>query len=145
MTQDDQPAHQKPQDQEGTPSQRRPPSALEWAASAVALLLVTGTLGYLVWHASQPARPVAFELRPGALERRLDRYHQEVEVRNLGSGSTGQVQLRGTLRRAGEVVEEVSGQLDGLPADSARRTTLIFRENPEGGTLNLDVESYGEP
>jgi uncharacterized protein (TIGR02588 family) len=139
--QDEQPQEQ-PDDQQPT---RQAPAALEWLASAVALLLVMGTLGYLVWHAAQPARPVAFEVRAGKLERRLDRFYQQVEVRNLGSESAGQVELRGTLSQGGTVLEEVTGQIDGVPADSARSTTLIFRTDPEGRTLNLDIGSYGEP
>ena len=140
--QQDGPPEEKADDQ---PPTRQAPAALEWFASGVALLLVVGTLGYLVWHAAQPARPVTLTVRAGPLERRLERSYQQVKVRNLGGESAGQVELRGTLRRGGRVVEEVTGQLDGVPADSTRSTTLIFREDPASGTLNLDIESYGEP
>ena len=145
MTQDqrqDSPPEEQAGDQQPT---RQAPAALEWVASGVALLLVVATLGYLVWHAAQPARPVTLTVSPGPLERRLERYYQQVEVRNLGSESAGQVQLRGTLRRDGLVIEETTGQLDGVPADSARSTTLVFREDPASATLNLDIGSYGEP
>lgn len=143
MTQDQ--SQQQEGQGEGRQPTRRAPGVLEWFASAVALLLVVSTLGYLVWHAAQPARPVTLAVRAGPLERRLERFYQQVEVRNLGGESAGQLQLRGTLRRDGRVVEEVAGQLDGVPADSARSTTLIFREDPGSSTLNLDIESYGEP
>ena len=145
MTQDqrqDSPPEEQAGDQQPT---RQAPAALEWVASGVALLLVVATLGYLVWHAAQPARPVTLTVSPGPLERRLERYYQQVEVRNLGSESAGQVMLRGTLRRDGRVIEETTGQLDGVPADSARSTTLVFREDPASATLNLDIGSYGEP
>ena len=145
MTQDqrqDSPPEEQAGDQQPT---RQAPAALEWVASGVALLLVVATLGYLVWHAAQPTRPVTLTMSPGPLERRLERYYQQVEVRNLGSESAGQVQLRGTLRRDGRVIEETTGQLDGVPADSARSTTLVFREDPASATLNLDIGSYGEP
>lgn len=147
MTQD-QDQRQDSQSQEQQDSQqatRQAPAALEWFASGVALLLVVSALGYLVWHAAQPTRPVTLTVSPGPLERRLERYYQQVEVRNLGGESAGQVMLRGTLRRGDRVVEETAGQLDGVPADSARSTTLIFREDPASATLNLDIESYGEP
>lgn len=143
MTQD-QSQQQEGQGEDRQPT-RRAPGVLEWFASAVALLLVVSTLGYLVWHAAQPARPVTLAVRAGPLERRLERFYQQVEVRNLGGESAGQVGLRGTLRRDGRVVEEVAGELDGVPADSARSTTLVFREDPASATLNLDIESYGEP
>lgn len=147
MTQD-QDQRQDSQSEEQQDSQqatRQAPAALEWFASGVALLLVVSALGYLVWHAAQPTQPVTLTVSPGPLERRLERYYQQVEVRNMGGESAGQVMLRGTLRRDGRVIEETAGQLDGVPADSARSTTLIFREDPASATLNLDIESYGEP
>lgn len=140
----DQNQNQDPQDNGPSPT-RRAPGALEWTASGLALLLIATALGYLVWDALQPTRPIVLQVTPGQLERRMARFYQQVEVRNLGSASTGTVQLRGTLRRDGEIVEEVAGQLDTVPADSARSTTLVFREDPGRATLNLDVESYGEP
>lgn len=141
---DDADAGADQQDGQGAP-QRRPPDALEWAASAVALLLVVTTLGYLIWHTTQPNRPVTFEVRATEVQRRAGRFYQQVEVRNLGRQSAGAVGVRGEVRRPGQPTEEARASLDWLPAESSAEVTLLFRGDPQAGTLRLEIEGYSAP
>lgn len=121
-------------------------SPLEWACAAVGLFLFLSALGYLVYVGIvTPAGPPVITFDEGPVARSGDGYVVDVVVGNQGATTAAQVEIEGTLRRDGEVVETSGAVIDYLPRNSQRDIGLFFSNDPRQGRLELRAKGYVEP
>ena len=120
-------------------------SALEWAVAAVGLLLVLGTVAFLLVDAVRGDAPPRLAARADSvIVRGAAEFVVPFTARNDGGATAAEVTVVGELRD-GAGVEAARAQLDYLPGASERRGTLVFTRDPRAGTLRLRVEGWREP
>jgi uncharacterized protein (TIGR02588 family) len=121
-------------------------SPWEWITAAIGLVLLVGAIGYLVYVAvATPPGPPALTFEQGPVMRSGDGYVVDIVVRNEGAATAAAVEIEGTLRRDGAVVETSTATLDYLPRFSDRNFGLFFSSDPSDGQLELRALGYSEP
>ena len=121
-------------------------SLLEWLVALVGLVLVVGTIAFLVIDA------VRGEGSPPRLEVRADSlttlggagFLVHFTATNRGRETAADVSVVGELRDAAGV-ETSRARLDYLPGRSDRRGGLLFRRAPHGTALRVWAEGFQEP
>ena len=135
----------RPPDDE-PPRQEAPPPFWEWVVAAIGLLLVLGSLGYLLLQAARgeggAPQPVVEVL---AIEPQGGRFLVRLRVRNAGGNPAAALRIRGTLQREGQAVESSEVELDYLPGDSTREAGLFFDRDPRSHRLELSPRSWRTP
>ena len=128
------------------PRQEAPPPFWEWVVAAIGLLLVLGSLGYLLLQAARgeggPPQPVIEVL---ATEPQGERFLVRLQVRNAGGNPAAALRIEGTLRRDGQAIESSEVELDYLPGNSTREAGLFFDHDPRSHRLQLAPRSWRAP
>lgn len=104
---------------------------LEWVVFTVSLILVTGTLAFLIWDgATKSEEPpfVVVELGPTIQE--SGRYIIPVTLRNEGGQAAKAVTVEVVLMSGGQELETAEIQVDYLPRSSTRKGRVVFTEDP---------------
>lgn len=123
-----------------------PPSFWEWVAAAVGLVLLLGSIAFLLHDAwSGDGGPPEPGIRILAIEPQEGRFLVRVRVSNLSRETAAALRVQGELRRGGELVERSEMELDYLPGRSSREGGLFFREDPRALQLMLSARSYQNP
>jgi uncharacterized protein (TIGR02588 family) len=138
-----------PADDEAT-RQERPHAAnssvTEWIVAAASLVLVVGTIGFLLYQAvttipSSPDVSIHVEsvtaLRGGHLVR--------ITIINHGGVTAEGVVVEGELTIEDGQKEVSHTEIDYVPAHAERRGGLFFSQDPRRGELRLRVLGYEEP
>lgn len=121
-------------------------SPLEWTCAAVGLFLFLAAIGYLVYIGiAAPSGPPVITFDEGPVTRSGDGYVVDVVVGNQGATTAAEVEIEGTLRRDGDVVETSGAVIDYLPRSSQRDIGLFFSNDPRQGRLDLRAKGYVEP
>lgn len=121
-------------------------SRLEWIVAVIGLLLVAGSIAYLVYigltKSGTPPDVVASVERilPGVQGHRV-----ELTVRNSGGRTAEEVVIEGRLMEGEQTLETGEVTLDFLPPDSERKATMTFRDDPRRHRLVLHTRGYREP
>ena len=119
---------------------------LEWAVFAVSLVLVLGTLGFLVRQsfviAGGPPEVIA---RLGPPRPAAGGFMVPVEVANTGEGTAEDVQVTVILESAEGKREESSLEIAFLPRNSRRNGWVTFRSDPSRGSLRLGPTAFEVP
>ena len=123
-----------------------PPSAWEWLAAAIGLLLLLSTLAYLLADAASDNgdAPVP-EVRIHGVEQQQDRFLVRVQVANRSRSSAAALRVQGELRRGSEVVESSEIEFQHVPGRSSREGGLFFTQDPRTLQLQLTARSYQKP
>lgn len=104
---------------------------LEWIVFAVSLVLVAGTLAYLIWDgATKSEQPPFVAVELGATIQEGDRYIIPVTLRNEGGQAAKAVTVEVALMVDGQELEKGQIQVDYLPRSSSRRGRVVFTEDP---------------
>lgn len=104
---------------------------LEWLVFGLSLVLVIGTLGYLVYNGATSAKtPANIELELGKPQRQRNRFIIPVSVTNNSDTTAETVQIEVTLEKSG--IEQESAQLEigFLPRQSKREGWVTFQTDP---------------
>lgn len=118
---------------------------LEWCVFAVGLVLVCGTLGYLVYDAfTQEPLPPLLQVTLAEPYQHLGHYVVPVTVHNHGGGTAQQVLIRVTLRVDGEE-EAAEFELPHVPRQSDRHGFVTFDRDPAQGELSGRAVGYERP
>jgi len=119
---------------------------LEWSVFAAGLVLVLGTLGFLVREslvvAGGPPEVVA---RLGPPKAAAGGFMVPVEVRNMGQGTAEDVQVTVILELPQGGPEEAVLGIAFLPRDSRRNGWVTFQSDPGRGTLRLGPIAFEVP
>ncbi len=134
------------QDASPQPRQEEPPSAWEWLAAGVGLLLLLASLGYLLYDAAagngQSPAPV---VRVTGIEAQGGHYLVRLQVVNATRATATGLRVEGELRRGAQVLERSETEFAYLPGRSAREAGLFFRQDPRSLELVLTARSYQQP
>ena len=120
---------------------------LEWSVFGVGLLLVAGTLGYLIYDgAATGEAPPAVEVKLGEPRQTDHNFVVPVTVTNHGDQTAEGVTVEVTLEGAGGGEPE-RGELTVafLPRRATREGWVAFRTDPRNGRLTPRVLGYEKP
>ncbi|NYZ11760.1 TIGR02588 family protein [Azospirillum sp. RWY-5-1] len=121
-------------------------SRLEWIVAAIGLLLVSGSIAYLIHtgltkDGTPPDVVVSVDqVLPGEQGFRV-----LLSARNSGGRTAEEVEIEGRLTDGGRTIETSAVTLDFLPAESRRKATIAFRNDPRRYQLELRALGYREP
>jgi uncharacterized protein (TIGR02588 family) len=119
---------------------------LEWSVFAVGLVLVLGTLGFLVRESllvtGGPPEVVA---RLGPPKAAAGGFMVPVEVGNVGRSTAEDVQVTVILELPQGRREEAVLAIAFLPRNSRRNGWVTFRSDPDRGSLQLGAIAFEVP
>lgn len=134
------------QDARAQDRQEEAPSAWEWLAAAIGLVLLLGSLGYLAYDAATGnGEAPAPTVRVTGIEAQGQHFLVRLQVMNASRGTAADLRVEGELRRGAEVVERSETEFAWLPGRSAREAGLFFRHDPRALELVLMARSYQQP
>ena len=104
---------------------------LEWIVFALGLMLIVGTLGYLVYDvATAGDAPPDLEVRLGEPRRASQGFLIPVTVANLGDHTAEGVRVRVELYRGEGEPERAEFEIPFVPRRSTREGWVTFRSDP---------------
>ena len=118
----------------------------EWIVFALGLILVSSTLGYLIFAgASMGHEPPSLEVRLGTPEQRQFNFIVPVTVVNHGDETAEGVLIEVVMANGGE--EIARGELDVafLPRHATRQGWVTFEQDPRTAQLKARVLGYQKP
>lgn len=118
----------------------------EWVVFAIGLVLVTSTLGYLVYEgATMGSSPPSIEVRLGTPVQSRQSFTVPVTVVNHGDKTAGSIRIEVLLKSGGE--ERERGELDipFLPRGATREGWVTFEQDPRAAEIKARVLGYEEP
>lgn len=119
---------------------------LEWVVFAIGLVLVAGTLSYLIYAgATTGSEPPSLEVRLGTPQQRTHNFIVPVTVVNHGDKTAGAIKIEVVLESEGQ--EKARGELDipFLPRRATREGWVAFEQDPRTAQLKARVLGYEEP
>ena len=119
---------------------------VEWMVCAVSLILVSYTLGYLIYAgASMGREPPSIEVRLGKPEPRQFNFVVPVKVLNHGDETAEGVRIEVVMETGGE--EKARGELNVafVPRHATREGWVAFEQDPRTSELKARVLGYQKP
>ena len=119
---------------------------LEWIVFAFGLILVSYTLGHLIFAgASMGREPPSIEVRLGTPEQRQFNFVVPVKVINHGDETAEAVRIEVVMEAGGE--EKARGELDVafMPRHATREGWVTFEQDPRTAQLKARVLGYQKP
>jgi len=119
---------------------------LEWIVFAVGLILVSYTLGHLIFAgASMGREPPSIEVRLGSSERRQFNFVVPVKVINHGDETAAGVRIEVVMEAGGEEKERAELDVAFLPRHATREGWVTFEQDPRTAQLKARVLGYQKP
>lgn len=119
---------------------------IEWLLGALSAAAVVAIVGFLLYQALAVQKPAPeFDVTVGKIEQRGGAYHVEFRARNRGDATAAGATVEGRLMDGDRSLETSEATLDYLPAQSEREGALLFRNNPDGHRLLLEITGYQKP
>ena len=118
----------------------------EWIVFALGLILVSSTLGYLIYAgASMGQEPPSLEVRLGTPEQRQFNFIVPVTVVNHGDETAEAVRIEVVMESGGE--EKARGEFDVpfVPRHATREGWVTFEQDPSTAQLKARVLGYQKP
>ncbi|MCA1604435.1 MAG: hypothetical protein LC775_02910 [Acidobacteria bacterium] len=119
---------------------------LEWSVFASGFILVSSTLGYLIYAGvSMGDEPPNIEVRLGTPQLRQFNFIVPVTVINHGDETAEGVRIEVVMESGGE--EKERGELDVafLPRHATREGWVTFEQDPRTAQLKARVLGYQKP
>lgn len=118
---------------------------MEWIAGALGLLIVAGTIGYLLFKATTDGgKPPDIRVEVVEVISLAEGFLAKFQAVNVGDETAANVEIEGTSG-AGPDGETSQVTLGFLPPHSARRGGLFFQKDPRTPSLQLRAMGYEEP
>lgn len=119
---------------------------IEWIASLLGLVLVVGAAGMMIYYAfDQQDIPPRLRAESDGVTATGGRYLLEFTVYNDGGSTAATVNIAGSLKRGGRIIESASVTFDYVPAGSSASGGMFFAHDPRRYRIELDANSYMEP
>ncbi len=104
---------------------------LEWIVFAISLVLVVGTLGYLIYDgANTGSSPPSFAFQLGQPQPQQNYFVVPVSVTNQGDETAEGVLVEVTLENNGTEQETAEFEIAFLPRQSTREGWVTFKTDP---------------
>jgi uncharacterized protein (TIGR02588 family) len=118
----------------------------EWIVFALGLILVSSTLGYLIYAgASMGNEPPSLEVRLGTPEQRQFNFIVPVTVINHGDETAEGVRIEVVMESGGEVKERGEFDVPFVPRHATREGWVTFEQDPRIAQLKARVRGYQKP
>lgn len=118
----------------------------EWIVFALGLILVSYTLGYLIYAgASMGHEPPSLEVRLGTPEQRQFNFIVPVTVVNHGDETAEGVRIEVVMESGGEVKSRGEFDVPFLPRHATREGSVTFEQDPRTAQLKAHVRGYQKP
>lgn len=119
---------------------------LEWIVFGASLLLVAGTLGYLIYTAATLGdTPPRVEATTGTIELAAQSFLVPVTVTNQGDQPAAGVHVAVILERDGAEVERSEFDIPFLPRHSRREGWVTFATDPRTAQIRPRILGYEKP
>lgn len=120
--------------------------AIEWVIAIIGLIIVVGTVGYLLVEAiGGDESPPDLTFTVTQITERTNGYLVEFSALNQGGRTASAVVIEGQLLDGETTVETSSVEIDYVPAGSERRAGLFFTHEPDAYTLVIRPLGFQEP
>jgi uncharacterized protein (TIGR02588 family) len=104
---------------------------LEWIIFIIGLILVTGTLGYLIYDAATVSEsPPKIEFQIGSSQAQSEHFIVPISVTNSGDQTAEDVQIEVVLETGETEPERAQFQIAFLPRRSTRSGWVTFKAAP---------------
>jgi uncharacterized protein (TIGR02588 family) len=118
----------------------------EWVVGLIGLLLVCGTLGFMVSKAvTGSAAPPEIVVRAKGIVPVENGYLVQFIALNRGGQTAAEVVVRGELMDASKTLESREVTLQYVPANSEREGGVFFETDPRTLELVLRAHGYVKP
>jgi uncharacterized protein (TIGR02588 family) len=119
---------------------------LEWIVALVGLILVSGSIGFLVYQAiTRNASPPDIILNISSITTISNGYLVKFQAINKGESTAKGLIVEGQLKDGNEEIETSETTLDYLPSHSKREGGLFFTKDPRQFELRLRALGYEQP
>lgn len=127
--------------------QKPPRSAAEWISFGIALFILAGIVGLVVYKwLTQKNQPPVLSVTPNSEVREAPgQFYVPFEVKNTGGETAELVQVIAELSINGEVEEAGEQQIDFLAGGETEEGAFVFSRDPRKGELVIRVASYKLP
>jgi uncharacterized protein (TIGR02588 family) len=119
---------------------------LEWVVFAFGLILVSVTLGYLIYAGSTMGHePPTIEVRLGTAEKQQFSFLVPVTVINHGDETAEGVRIEVLIENSGVLKERAELDVAFLPRYATREGWVTFEQDPGANQLKARVLGYQKP
>jgi uncharacterized protein (TIGR02588 family) len=119
---------------------------VEWVVFAVGLILVSATLGYLIFAgATMGHEPPSLEVRLGTPEQRQFNFIVPVTVVNHGDETAEGVLIEVVMANGGKEIARGELNVAFLPRHATREGWVTFEQDPRTAQLKARVLGYQKP
>ena len=119
---------------------------LEWMIAAVGVILVAGTVGFMIYEALTSSNtPPDFVTKIERIDAVNSGYLVLINVINTGDQTASGLNVEGELKDGGESVETSDITFDYAPSKSEIKGGLFFKNNPEQFQIEIRAKGYVEP
>jgi uncharacterized protein (TIGR02588 family) len=118
----------------------------EWIVFALGLILVSATLGYLIFAgATMGHEPPSLEVHLGTPEQRQFNFIVPVTVVNHGDETAEGVLIEVVMANGGEEIARGEVDVAFLPRHATRQGWVTFEQDPRTAQLKARVLGYQKP
>ncbi len=122
------------------------PPALEWLIAAAGLILVVGTIGFLIYQAvTDKNTPPDLSVSTDSVVRTENGYLVKFSIYNKGDDNAADIVVEGKIKQNGEDLETSSVTIDYAPSNSKREGGLFFTKNPDYFEFEIRALGYKKP
>ena len=119
---------------------------LEWIVFALGLILVSVTLGYLIYAGATMGHDApSIEVRLGTPEKRQSNFLVPVTVINHGDETAEGVRIEVVIENGGALKERAELDVAFLPRHATREGWVTFEQDPGAAQLKARVLGYQRP
>ena len=121
-------------------------SPWEWLVAAVGLVLVVGTIGFMLYHAIAGGdAPPQFEVEVVSIEQAGSGFLVTFTATNRGDMTAADVVVEGELRDDTGSKETSTATFTYIPAGSSREGGLYFAQDPRQFQLEVRAKGFERP
>ena len=119
---------------------------LEWIIAAIGLILVAGTIGFMLYKGlTSKNTPPNFITKIERIEAADSGYIVIFNLINTGEQTASGVNVEGELKNGGENVETSSVNFDYAPSKSEVEGGMFFKNDPQQFQLEIRAKGYTKP
>lgn len=122
------------------------PHWIEWVTGIMSSLLVIALLGWISWdiYRYDDSKP-DFEISVVSKEPVANGFRVTFDIHNVSQSTAATVHVVGTLRGADGATDTADVTFDYVAAESHDNGTLLFKNDPQAGALELRVAGFTDP
>lgn len=121
-------------------------SILEWIVAVIGLILVVGTIGFMMYKAfTSKDTPPNFTTKIERIETVNSGYVVIFNLINNGEQTASGVNVEGELKNGGESLEKSGVTFDYAPSASETEGGLFFKNNPNQFQIEIHAKGYAKP